>query len=144
MATTGRPSKYKQEYVEQARKLCRLGATDKQLCDFFSIAESTLNKWKLEYEDFSESLKEGKILADAEVAERLYHRAIGYSHPEVKVFNNQGEILTHDTVKHYAPDTTAAIFWLKNRQPEVWRDKTETKVTMSDDFDSLMGDAADD
>lgn len=121
----GRPTKYKEEYNEQAYKLCLLGSTDKELASFFEVAESTINLWKLEYEGFSESIKRGKFLADANVAERLYKRAMGYEHKEDKIFNNNGEALVVGTTKHYAPDTTAAIFWLKNRQPELWRDKPE-------------------
>ena len=130
----GRPSSYKSEYDEQALKLCRLGATDVELADFFDVAESTLNLWKKAHPTFSESLKSGKMLADAEVANKLYQRAIGYEHPEQKVFNNQGEILTHDTVKHYAPDPTAAIFWLKNRQGAKWADRQhiENKTAVVD------------
>ena len=121
----GRPTKYKAEYCEQAHKLTLLGATDKQLADFFKVAESTLNLWKLEHEDFSESLKVGKAEADSRVEESLYQRAIGYNHPEEKVFNHQGEILTHQTTKHYPPDSTSMIFWLKNRKPDEWRDRQE-------------------
>jgi hypothetical protein len=140
----GAPTKYKKEYDELAYKFCLLGATDVKLAEFFGVAESTIHLWKLKHESFSESIKKGKQIADAEVASSLYHRALGYSHPEVKVFNNQGEIVTHDTVKHYAPDPTAAIFWLKNRHPANWRDKTETKVTLSDDFDSLLSESLND
>jgi len=120
----GRPTKYKKEFAEQAKKLCRLGATDKSIADFFDIAESTLNKWKKDHPEFMESLKEGKLLADAEVADKLYHRAIGYSHKEIKLAQQEGVFTDEkEVIKHYAPDPTAAIFWLKNRQPELWRDR---------------------
>lgn len=118
-----RPTKYKAEYAEQARKLCLLGATDADLAEFFEVSEQTINAWKKAHKAFLESLKAGKRLADAEVAERLFQRAMGYSHPEEKVFNNQGEIVTHQTTKHYPPDPTSMIFWLKNRDPERWREK---------------------
>lgn len=118
-----RPTKYKAEFAEQARKLCLLGATDADLADFFEVSEQTINAWKKAHEGFLESLKAGKRLADADVAERLFQRAMGYSHPEEKVFNNQGEIVTHQTTKHYPPDPTSMIFWLKNRDPERWREK---------------------
>jgi len=122
----GRPSKYKIEYAEQAYKLCLLGATDKDLAKFFEVTESTLNLWKQQHEEFSESLKEGKIEADAIVAQKLYHRAIGYEHIETITAAYQGQITDKlDVIKHYAPDPTAAIFWLKNRQPDKWRDKQE-------------------
>ena len=86
----GRPSSYRAEYVEQALKLCRLGATDRELADFFDVAESTLNLWKLEHAEFSESLKRGKAEADAEVADKLFRRATGYSHEAVKIFMPAG------------------------------------------------------
>lgn len=118
-----RPTKYKAEFAEQARKLCLLGATDKELASFFEVSERTLNDWKKRHKGFLQSLKAGKQLADADVAERLYQRALGYSHPEEKVFQSGGEIITHNTTKHYPPDPTSMIFWLKNRDPDKWRDK---------------------
>jgi len=134
MAKRGRTTKYREEYAEQAYKLCLLGATDKDMADFFRVSESTLNLWKKEYEEFSESIKRGKITADATVAEKLYHRAIGYVHPETKIVTYEGEITDQiDIEKHYAPDPTAAIFWLKNRQPEKWRDKQEIETNNKND-----------
>ena len=121
----GRPSKYQDDYPEKAYKLCLLGATDKQVADFFGVSESTLNKWKIDHEEFSESLKEGKLYADSVIAESLFNRAKGYSHPDVHISNYQGEIKVTEITKHYPPDTTAAIFWLKNRQKEEWRDRKE-------------------
>jgi hypothetical protein len=125
----GRPTDYKEEYNLQAEKLCKLGATDKELADFFEIVESTLNEWKLRYPEFSESIKKGKTLADAEVAEKLYHRAIGYEHPDCEIKILDGQIVTVPLVKHYPPDSVAAIFWLKNRQKKKWRDKIEQGFT---------------
>lgn len=124
-APVGRPSKYREEYAAQAFKLCLLGARDKDLADFFSVEEKTINNWKKDYPDFLQAIKEGKDQADAEVADRLYRRAMGYEHPEEKIFLYRGRPVIVPTVKHYAPDTTAAIFWLKNRQPHLWRDKQE-------------------
>lgn len=119
----GRPSRYKPEYAEQAKKLCMLGLTDKELAKFFEVSEQTLNTWKKAHPEFLESLKGGKTLADAEVAAKLHHRALGYSHPEDDIRVVNGQIVITPTIKHYPPDTTAAIFWLKNRQPNKWRDK---------------------
>jgi hypothetical protein len=125
----GRPSKYKPEYNEQAYKLCLLGATDKELASFFDTTEQTINAWKQNYPEFFESLKRGKEEADATIAQKLYHRAKGYEHPEDKIFNDNGKPLIVPTIKHYPPDTTAAIFWLKNRQPQRWRDRVETEIS---------------
>ena len=72
-----------------------------------------------------ESLTRSKAEADAQVEQSLYRRATGYSHKSEKIFNFQGEIIRAQTVEHYPPDTTAMIYWLKNRQPDKWRDRRE-------------------
>jgi hypothetical protein len=127
----GAPTKYKPEYNAQAEKLCKLGATDKELADFFEVEEGTINNWKSTHPEFLMSIKNGKTLADANVAERLYQRALGFEHPseEIKVISNgQGEgsdVVRVPVTKVYPPDTVAAIFWLKNRQKSKWRDKQD-------------------
>lgn len=125
--SVGRPTLFRDEYVEQAYKLCLLGATDAELADFFEVCERTINTWKEDYPEFLQSLKAGKASADAAVAESLYKRAVGYSHPDVHVSNYQGEITVTPLTKHYPPDTGAAFIWLKNRQPHKWKDKVEVK-----------------
>lgn len=59
----------------------------------------------------------------------LFRRAMGYTHPATKFFQAGGSILREDYVEHYPPDATSMIFWLKNRQPDKWRDKREDPVT---------------
>ena len=131
----GRPSKYEPEFAQQAEKLAKLGLTDKELAAFFEVEEKTLNNWKHEHPEFLQSLKDGKEMADARVVQKLFERAMGYEHPETKFFTvNKGdfvqEIETRETTKIYPPDVTAAIFWLKNRQPSRWRDKQETDMNI--------------
>lgn len=121
----GRPSAYKPEYAVQARALCEKGWTDKEMAKFFKVAERTLNTWKDKHPEFLQSLKAGKAFADDQVEQSLFNRALGYSHPEVKVFNNEGKITTYEVTKQYPPDPVSCIFWLKNRRPEQWRDKQE-------------------
>jgi hypothetical protein len=121
----GRPSKYQPEYCKQAQKLCALGATDKELADFFEVSVSTLNLWKVEHPEFSESLKLGKEPADNRVRMALFHRALGYSHPEDDIRVVDGQIVITPTIKHYPPDTTACIFWAKNRMPDEFRANPE-------------------
>lgn len=126
----GRPTSYRAEYAEQAEKLCKLGATDAEMADFFGVAESTIYAWKLAEPEFSEAIKKGKLLADANVADRLYQRAMGYSHDAVKIAASpSGEHVAVPFTEHYPPDTTAAIFWLKNRRPDQWRDKQVQEMT---------------
>lgn len=134
----GRPSKYKKEYADQAYKYCLLGATDADLAIMFETTEQTINAWKISHPEFLESIKRGKDIADANVADRLYQRAMGYEHPEVITASYQGMIMDMKTVtKYYAPDPTAAIFWLKNRRPKSWRDKQEVESHNTNDNTNL-------
>lgn len=131
----GRPTKYKVAYNKQAYKLALLGATDAEMANFFEIALSTFHLWKLDHPKFSDSIKKGKETADATVTDSLFKRANGYSHKDVDIRtvpDGQGmgsKIVQTPIIKHYPPDTVAAIFWLKNRQPAKWRDKVETGFT---------------
>lgn len=133
----GRPSKFKPEYIEQAAKLCeKFALTDKELADYFDVTEKTLNNWKRDYPEFLQSLKFNKDLADERIEKSLYHRAKGYSHDAVKIsVNAQGMETITPFTEHYPPDTTAAIFWLKNRKPKEWRDKTDHELTGADGKD---------
>lgn len=121
----GAPSLYREEYNDLARKLCLLGAKDKEIADVIGVTEQTINNWKNEFPKFFESLKAGKEAADAQLGQRLYDRAMGYSHPDVHICQYEGQVITTEITKHYPPDTTAAIFWLKNRRPKEWRDRQE-------------------
>ena len=121
----GRPTDYKPEYAQQAYKLCLLGYTDDKLADFFGVCRATVSTWKLKHPEFLDGTSRGKELADANVAEGLYQRAIGYEHPEDKIFNNNGEALVVETIKHYPPDTAAARLWLEARQRTLWKQKQE-------------------
>lgn len=124
-----RPTKFKSSSIEAAEKLARMGATDAEMADFFGVSERTLNTWKQQQPEFLQALKSGKLEADARVTEALFRRAVGYSHADVDirvVSNGQGggsEVVQTPIVKHYPPDTTACIFWLKNRRREDWRDQ---------------------
>jgi hypothetical protein len=130
----GRPSKYKDEFAETAKRLALLGLTDAEMANVFDVSEQTLNAWKQAHPEFLESLNEGKAIADGRIAERLFHRAMGYSHDAVKIVadaKTKEEHVVHYT-EHYPPDTTACIFWLKNRQRGKWRDRIDQEVTGKD------------
>jgi hypothetical protein len=133
-----RPSDYKPEYAEQARKFCLLGAKDEQLATMFSVSVRTISGWKNKHPAFLQALKAGKEVGDAQVASSLYHRATGYEWDEeipmkVKkvIYDNGKRVSETESVimkkvhKIVPPDTTAAIFWLKNRNKENWRDRQE-------------------
>lgn len=122
----GRPSKYRKEYAEQARKLCaQLGATEADIAQFLGVATRTVERWKVDHPDFCRALKLGKKVADARVEQSLYRRATGYMHESEKIFQHGGEVVRAKTVEQYPPDTTACIFWLKNRDKANWRDKQD-------------------
>ena len=114
----GRPTKYKEEYAEQAYNYCLLGAIDVQLASFFSVDISTIHQWKHDHPDFSDAIKKGKEIADLQVTESLKKRASGMKLKK-QVVKDGGIVEIEDEI---APDTAAAIFWLKNRQPKIWRD----------------------
>jgi len=124
----GRPTKYRDEYAEQAYKLCLVGYTDKDLAEFFGVDESTINNWKLDHKEFLESLSRGKDIADAEAAFKFYQRVCGYRYTETRTTKYIGEdgkaAITGIVVqeKEIPPDVGAAIVWLKNRQPKYWRE----------------------
>lgn len=140
--TAGRPSKFKPEFIEQTKKLCALGATDREIADFFEVSEVTLNAWKLQYPKFLNALKLAKDEADDRVEKSLYRRALGYSHDAVKInVNAQGETTITPYVEHYPPDTTACIFWLKNRRRAEWRDKIEHEHTLNGEFAAELQEA---
>ena len=132
----GRPTKYKPEYDQQAYKLCLMGATDAQLADFFEVDEGTINRWKDKHGGFCASVKRGKMPADGEVAESLFRRATGYTHPDVHIGMYEGEAVITKITKHYPPDTAAICFWLKNRAG--WRDKHELEHGVTDALSDLM------
>lgn len=144
----GRPTKYKKEYAEQAEKLCKKGFTDKDLADFFEVDESTITRWKQTHEEFCTSIKSAKKYSDDLVVQSLYNRAIGYSLTEEREEKSDTSgSKSVKVTKQIAGDTTAQIFWLKNRQPKEWRDKQETEhsgtinnVTYtSDDYAKAQG-----
>lgn len=127
MAERGRPTAYRDEFAAQAEKLATLGATDQEIADFFEVDVRTVYRWKHDNPEFCQALKAGKEVADSRVERSLYQRAIGYEQDEVKIFMPSGApapVYAPYRAK-VAPDVTAAIFWLKNRRKDQWRDKTE-------------------
>lgn len=126
----GRPRKFQEEYIEQARKLCELGATDLQLANFFNVVESTLHKWKHDFPAFSDAIKEGKVSIDDAVEKSLLNRAMGMTLEEWKEEESDNGVKKTHTKKQIAGDTTAQIFWLKNRRPDKWRDKQQVDTNL--------------
>lgn len=129
-----RKTKYKPEYDRQAKLLAEKGLTDVEMAEFFEVAESTFHLWKKKNPSFSESLKAGKVFSDAKVVESLYERALGREYTEIKTEEKEGDQpKTTKTTRLISADTTAAIFWLKNRQPDQWREKAHQDINLNVD-----------
>ena len=108
----------------------RDGLTDEQIALNIGIGTTTLYRWKKDYREIRESLKKGKEVVDIQVENALLKRALGYEFVEVtKELTDAGLLVTKEVTKQQAPDTTAAIFWLKNRKPNEWRDKSQTELS---------------
>ena len=101
----------------------RDGLTDEQIANNMGISVATLYNWKNNYLEILEALKRGKEVIDRQVENALLKRALGYEYEEVSEKFESG-ILTERKIakKQVVPDTTAQIFWLKNRKPKDWRD----------------------
>ena len=111
----------------------RDGLTDDQIAKNIGINRDTLYRWKKAHSDISDALKRGKEVIDRQVENALLKRALGYTYDEI-TFEGDDEVKR--VRKQVVPDTTAQIFWLKNRKPEEWRDKRE--IVKDDDNDQVL------
>ncbi len=126
-AFTPKETRAQQEYVDQAVKLCAMGATDAEIAHFFDVSVPTLSSWAAIHEDFGAALQKGGAAADERVKRSLYQRAVGYSYESEKIIYDaqSGEVIRAPIDVHVPPDVRAQIFWLKNRDPKNWRDRRE-------------------
>lgn len=127
-------SKYEYWLTEEGllklKAWARDGLIDEDIAANMGIVRSTLGEWKKNYPPIADALKEGKEVADIRVENALYKKATGYKYTEVtKEANSSGELVVTKTVtKEVQPDIAAQIFWLKNRKPDIWRDKQKVEV----------------
>lgn len=113
--------------VRKEMLICyEVGMTDQEVADIIGVTRVTINNWKKKDPAFFIAIKRAKRLADKQVQDSLYSRACGV---DVQEFRKDSDGKTIVTKKKLPPDPTSMIFWLKNRQPERWRDKRETEVT---------------
>lgn len=120
--------KYNADMIPQARAMAAVGGIDREIAEFFGVTERTISRWKIQHPEFAEALATGKEPADRRVEHSLYRKAVGYTFDAEKVFCNDGNVTRVPVVEHVPPDTTAAIFWLKNRMADQYRDKQEIRV----------------
>ena len=125
---------YRPEYADRAHNLALLGRTGEQIAEDFGVSAATIDRWMATKPKFRYAVERGRNEADGGVARSLYERARGYSHDAVKIFLPPGakEPVYAPYVEHYPPDTAAASLWLRNRQPKLWRERSENvQVTMT-------------
>lgn len=136
MGRTSKLSGLNQSHLE---KLCKAGWTNQQIADFIGISLSTLNRWIARFPGLTKQVRDWKDEADARVERSCYESAIGYDHPEEKIFihnkkvieydesgnkireSDVPEIIRVDTVRHYPPNPTSIIWWLSNRKHHDWK-----------------------
>jgi hypothetical protein len=134
MGKRGPASGYHPEYCNLARKFCMLGAATEDLAGLFDVHRNTITNWMTEFPAFKAAVREGRDVADANIAERLYQRGMGYERPAVKFFQTADGVERIDYTEHLAPDTAACVFWLRNRRRKHWREKIEIERTGIDEL----------
>lgn len=108
----------------------RDGLTDEQIAEKIGCGVRTLYDWKNRFPQISQALKKGKEIVDIQVENALLKRALGYDYQEQRIEKSDKDgTKIVQTIHHVPADTTAQIFWLKNRRPDKWRDKPIEKIS---------------
>lgn len=128
----GRTSKYDPRFIPVAEKMCQMGATHMDLAQAFQVHHVTVSLWMTQYPDFGRACKVGKEFCDDMVEASLYQRARGFTIQKIKYFAHEGVVTDEVEIdEYYPPDVGAGSMWLKNRQPEKWRDRSDSNVNLS-------------
>ena len=134
---TADPVAYRPNFADLARKYALLGCNDSRIADLLGVSLQRFMEWQIAYPELQAFVTDGRELADAQVAESLYQRACGYSHPAVKFWisktkdgdgNESVEIIEKTYVERYPPDVSAAQFWLTNRAAASWQNSSKQTV----------------
>lgn len=149
-----RKGKYEEWLTEEGllriEAWCRDGLTKAQIAHNMGISMSTLCEWQNRFSEFSEALKKGREVADILVENAMFKRAVGYEYEEVTTeirkvpykkkdgtWGERDQKHVKKTTKMVIPDTTAQIFWLKNRKPDIWRDRQDQVIHSIEDLTPL-------
>jgi len=126
MNPRGRPTLYRPDYPDLARRLCVLGGTNEELATFFEVSRSTIDEWLRVHPEFAEAVRKGRDMIDMVVADKLLTRALGYTQEGKKYVLHRGEEKELRHVVHHPPDVRACIFWLRNRRRKHWLERAQT------------------
>jgi hypothetical protein len=133
--TRGPKTKFNEKIGEAFVRLTEEGKTLEEAADLLGFSKKTLCTWMGKHVDLGVAVREARKPADELVEAALFRRATGYSHPEEKVaISKLGDVIPYVVEKRYPPDTQAAVFWLRNRQPKRWKEKTEGDVTVNNNL----------
>lgn len=133
----GRPSKFKHEFIEVASKAIALGATHAELAQQFQVDANTITDWIKSYPEFGRAIKNAKYHIDQTVVDALHKSATGFIRRYQEI-TKDGEVV--EAEEQLPPNAAAMIFWLKNRQPDRWRDKRELEHSGSIDLRAVIQD----
>ena len=128
LAKMGRPTAFNKRMANRVLALAAEGLTSAQIAEEIGVPVRTFNNWLTNHKDFHEAVNASKAIADELIVAALFQRAMGYSHPAVKILSTKEGIEVVPYTEHYPPDPTSMIFWLKNRQPKKWRDAQRLEV----------------
>jgi len=137
MNPRGRPTLYRPDYPDLARRLCVLGGTNEELATFFEVSRSTIDEWLRVHPEFAEAVRKGRDIIDMVVADKLLARAMGYTHEGKKYVLHRGEEKELRHVVHYPPDVQACMFWLRNRRRRQWNERVQPPADSGPTFEEL-------
>lgn len=125
----GREINYHPGFCHIAERACIISSTNVDLAEMFGASTTAITFWQNKYPDFARAVAAGKARADEQVEKSLAHRANGYSYEEEVLITVAGprgsgsSVERHKVKKHFPPDPTSMIFFLKNRKPQDWRER---------------------
>lgn len=138
----GRPSLMHDGVIPMARLMTEQGALKTEIADAIGVSYRTLRNWELQNKDLFHALNADEVVLTNNVERSVYQRATGYEFAAEKVFQYQGEIVRAATIEHCPPDIGAAKFWLTNRAPDRWQERTvrdvNATVTVAHTFEEYL------
>lgn len=138
----GRPDGYRPQMAERAHKMATLGLTNERIADIIGISMESFHQYKNRHKDFAEAISSAREESDANVAVSLRTKALGYTRVEQRsLVGKDGSVTTIEEEKYYPPDTSSIIFWLKNRQPDLWRDRRDVTAEVKKVLNVINGEA---
>jgi transcriptional regulator with XRE-family HTH domain len=123
----GPPEKWRKENLSIIQTMVSMGMTQREIAEALQVRRETIWAWQRKHPELTNALRAGAEIADARVEASIYERAVGYEYRTEKVFQYRGEPVRIETKAHVPADPQLAIFWLKNRQPERWKDRMEVQ-----------------